>query len=422
MKFSSRFALLIGTVLLLMLAACSSGGDNNDDVADGGEENQAGDSVTLTVWAMGEEAKSLSNVTKGFEESHDNITLNIQEIPWDNARDRLLTAVASGEGPDVIQMGSTWMAEFIEAGALLELSEYQEEYEIINNDDFFDAALGTAGNENGTYGVPWNVDTHVMYYRTDILEEAGFSEPPSNWEELVEVTSTLAERGDNMYGIEINPKTQWQPLMFAWQNGWTYDVEAGAANFEDPKFREAMQMYVDFYINGYAQFTEGVDLAQEFAEGNKPIFTEGPWMISNLRNNYPEIDGLWDVTTIAGNVENASFMGGSHLTVFSHSKNIEESLEFISYMTEPEVQIQWFEEVTALPSRQSAWENEVLVEDEFISVFGEQLENAVSPPVIPEFERVAQTLISNLEHVYRNNVDLETKLNDFQNEVERVLR
>lgn len=417
MKVFSKYIMFLGILFLLVLTACSSGGTTKKTT-----DESKGDSTTLTVWAMGEEAKDLSNITEAFEAKHDNITLNIQEIPWDNARDRLLTAVASKEGPDVIQMGSTWMAEFIEAGALLELSDYKDDYSIIDDEDFFEAALATAGDETGTYGVPWGVDTHVMYYRTDILEEAGFNAPPENWEELEEVASVLSERGDNMYGIDIDPATQWQPLMSAWQNGWTYEIVDGISNFEDPKFIEAMEEYVKYFVKGYAQYTEGADRAQEFAEGTKPIFTEGPWRITNIAENYPEIDGLWDVAVIPGNVKNASFMGGSHLSVFSHTENAEEALEFITYMTEPEVQLEWFKEVTALPSRQSTWEHEDMANDKFMNVFETQLENAVSPPVIPEFERLAQALISNLEHVYRNDEDLESKLEDFQEEAKRILR
>ena len=82
---------------LIVAAGCG-----NDDSADGNGNSDGGsssDPVTLDVWAMGEEGNALGSFVEDFEAQHDNIEVNVQAIPWDNAHDSLLTAVASGDGP-----------------------------------------------------------------------------------------------------------------------------------------------------------------------------------------------------------------------------------------------------------------------------------------------------------------------------------
>src|SRR5690625_5243919 len=73
----------------LVLAAC------------GGESSESSKSDdTLKVWSMSDGFKDF---VKTYEEEND-IKIDVQTIPWDSAHDKLLTAVASGKGPDVLQI------------------------------------------------------------------------------------------------------------------------------------------------------------------------------------------------------------------------------------------------------------------------------------------------------------------------------
>ncbi|TVP87400.1 MAG: extracellular solute-binding protein [Alkalicoccus sp.] len=413
------------TGIALALTACSSndsaGGSANNDTNADNTENDSGEDVTLTVWAMGEEGEALHSFGERFEEENPNIELDVQAIPWDNAHDNLLTAVASGEGPDVVQLGTTWVAEFSEAGAFLDLSDYTDDFDMIGNEDFFEGALDTTEVEDEILGVPWYVDTRVLFYRSDILAEHGFDSAPSNWEELKEIAHVLNDRGDGMYGFDIDQNDQLVPSIFAWQNGWEYDIDAGAENFADDSFREAMEYYHSFFDEELVQESEGVPIEQGFEEGTKPMFMSGPWMVNIINETTEGIDGDWGVTVLPGQEKNASAIGGSHLSVFAHTDHVEESLEFLSFMSEPDTQTAWFEETNALPARQSSWDNDVLAEDEKLAVFGDQLEEAVAPPVIPEWENVAQELLSSLERVNRGNAEVEEEMGNFQQNAERRL-
>jgi len=97
----------------------------------------------ITVWGMGEEAKSLDQLAELFMEEYPEYEIDVQAIPWANAYDKILTGIAGRQVPDVAQMGTTWMAPFGSMGAFEDLGPYIEESEFVNPENFFQGAWET---------------------------------------------------------------------------------------------------------------------------------------------------------------------------------------------------------------------------------------------------------------------------------------
>lgn len=406
---------LLILISMLMLAAALVACSGDDESSGDGEK-------TLKVWAMGEEGKKLKDFVKGFEEDNPKITVDVQAIPWGKAHDKLLTAVASGNGPDVLQIGTTWIPEFAEAGAFKDLSEYMGDYENFSEDNFFDGSVSTMKYDDQVVGVPWYVDTRVLYYRTDLLKEVGYDQAPDTWEEMKDASQKLADRGEGLYGLDIDRKDQINPFIFAWQNGYEADLANGNLNFESPEFKEAMEYYVSYFEEGLSQKAEGTDIVQGFKTGKKPMFFSGPWMINIIQDKAPDLDGKWATAVMPKKESRTSSMGGSNLTVFHNTDKVEESLKFISYMTEVDTQLDWLDTSNTLPSRTEAWEDPALKDDPMYDTFGTQLED--TKPGIPteEFERIAQELLSTLEKVVIGDADLEEELEKFNQTAQELIQ
>ncbi|MGL5331048.1 MAG: ABC transporter substrate-binding protein [Peptostreptococcaceae bacterium] len=204
--------------------------------------------ATVNVWAMGDEGKRLPEMVEAFEKENENIDIEVQTIPWDQAHDKLLTAVASGKGPDVVQMGTSWMPEFADAGVLADLSEYVEKYPNLASENFYEGALQSTEYEDKMVGVPWYIETRVLYYRKDLAKEAGYNEAPKTWEEFLDISTKFANRGDKLYGIDMNLKDQFFATTYAWQNGWKFDENN--VKFNTPEFKETISYLKQFYDNG----------------------------------------------------------------------------------------------------------------------------------------------------------------------------
>ncbi|PPA69961.1 ABC transporter substrate-binding protein [Jeotgalibacillus proteolyticus] len=399
------------TVLAMGLSAVLAGCGGSDS----GEDSDA-----ISVWAMGEEGKLLNEMTAGYEEET-GVKVNVQAIPWDQAYDKLLTAVASGNGPDVLQLGTTWVAEFADAGALLDLTEHMEEYPDFDLENYFEGAQTSMKYDDQIVGIPWYVETRTMYYRTDLLEEVGYSEPPATWDELKDAASKLTESGDNdnVYGLDIDLNDQITPFIFAWQNGFEFDAEN--PNFDSPEFKGALEYYTSYFEEGISTTSEGIDIVQAFKDGQKPIFFSGPWMINIMNDQAPDLEGKWAVAPMPAQENNLSSIGGANFSVFHNSEKVDEALDFIAYMNEVDTQLEWMEKSNTLPSRLEAWESPELAEDEMYSVFGEQLENTKGAPPVKEWERIAQELLASIERINIGGADLDAEMDEFNSKVKSML-
>jgi multiple sugar transport system substrate-binding protein len=389
-RSKGRTVLTLLLALLLALAAAGCGGGDDDE---GGGEQAAADeelSGTVDVWAMGAEGEKLDVLAKDFMAQNPGVTVKVTPIAWEIAHDKLLTSVAGGQTPDVSQMGTTWMGEFAATGALEEVPDS------IDMESFFEGARNTAIIDDTPMGVPWYVETRLLYYRKDIAEKAGITEPPANWDELKAMAKAMKEQGGARYGIALAPDNWQEFLPFVWQTGGEV-TEGENWNFDSPEVVEALEYYKSFFDEGLTaeSVPEGFDVTQGFVAGTHPMFFSGPWHMSLIEEQGgPEFEGKWAIAPMPEKDSRTSFVGGSDLVVFKDSDNKDAAWKFVEYLSEAATQQKWYTTVSALPSVQTAWDEGELSTDEQLALFGEQLKDAKSPPPVPKWEQVAAEAVN----------------------------
>jgi ABC-type glycerol-3-phosphate transport system substrate-binding protein len=99
---------------------------------------------------------------------------------------KLMTAVVSGEGPDVTQLGTFEIRQFATAGALVDLTEYVQSADGLDTSDWPGTMLDAGRVGEGLYWLPFNVTVPVLYYNPIHFEEVGFNGPPETWAEFYE--------------------------------------------------------------------------------------------------------------------------------------------------------------------------------------------------------------------------------------------
>ena len=395
-------AALTVLAMTFALAACGreeDGGANGDGasaVASQAPEVDTGSaSGEISVWAMGTEGENLGVLADAFMEENPDITVEVTAVPWDAAHDRIVNAMAGGEGPDVTMIGTTWMGEFAELGGIDPTPSN------IDPSTFFEGAWNTTVVDGTSYGVPWYVETRLVYYRTDLAEEGGVTEPPATWDELKAMAEAIQTAGAE-YGINLQPggTGSWQTFMpFFWQAGGDIMDAEGNFTLDGEPCVEALTFYDSFFEDGLtAAAATDVPLEGQFANGDVGSFISGPWMIGIVTDAGADPE-TWTVAHQPTEEAGTSFVGGSNLGVFADSDNKEAAWAFIEYLSQPEVQIQWYETVSDLPSVQSAWDDPTLADDPLLSAFGDQLSDAKAPPAIATWEQVAAEIDAVIEQV-----------------------
>ncbi len=389
----------------------------------------ADDKSLLTVWAMGAEGEKIGKMARRFEESHPEVKIVTQAIPWGAAHEKLVTAVAGESAPDVCQLGTTWVPEFKAINALLPLDAYIAKSDLINQENFFPGSWNTNLIQGQVYGIPWYVDTRVLFYRKDLLSEVGYDHPPRDWVELKEACKKLTQDIDgdgkvDRYGISLGARDWGLLSMFIWQNGGdVLNADHIAPQLDTPQVREAVQYYVEFFKKGYVPLgaAAGTDIFNAFKTGYLPMFISGPWMLEELRKQIPELDDKWSVSVLPRKASSTSFVGGSNLVIFKQSKNRDIAWQFIEFMNQPQTQIEWYKETKDLPSLKSAWEDPYLKDKIRLKVFGEQLKDAKAPPSIREWEQIGDVINNRMEQIIFQKITMEEFIRGSSSDISAIL-
>lgn len=384
----------------------------------------------IRFWAMGREGEVVQELVRDFERENPDVKVEVQQIPWSAAHEKLLTAHVGDSTPDVAQLGNTWVGEFVALRALEPLGPWIDRSETVNREAFFDGIWETNVIEGEPYGVPWYVDTRVLFYRKDILAAAGYEEMPGTWGEwrrAMEAVKRLG--GEEKYALFLPTNEFTQPIIFGLQAGSTLLSESDTRGaFTAPPFREAFRFLIDLYRDRLAPpvgNTEISNLYTEFAKGYFAMYITGPWNLGEFERRLPaDLRDDWGTAPLPGptGIESGvSLAGGASLVLFRDSKRKEAAWRLVEYLSAPTRQVRFYELTGDLPARREAWDDPGLAGDERTAAFREQLTRVRATPKIPEWEQIATRVMIRAEEAIREATDPDSALALLDRDAARIL-
>lgn len=374
-------------LLSLLLAALLAGCGNRDD----GRQ-------VVRFWAMGREGEVVSELVPQFERENPGIRVEVQQIPWQSAHEKLLTAFAGRVTPDVAQLGSSWVPEFVALRGLAPLDDRLRGAPAVPAADYFTGQWQGNVFRGRTYGIPWYSDTRLLFYRSDLLRQAGYDAAPADWAGWVEAMRTIKARGLAEYGVFLPINEYEQLLSFGLQQDEPLLRDGDRfGNFASPGFTRASDFYLGLFAQGLAPRltnTEMSNVHEEFSRGRFAFYVTGPWNIGEFRRRLPpERQDDWATAPLPGpGGPGAGIAGGSSLVIFARSERQDAAWRLIEFLSRPDIQLRFFELTGDLPPRRSVWDTPLLANDRYAAAFREQLERAEAPPAVPEWERIGQQM------------------------------
>ena len=366
----------------------------------------------VRFWAMGYEGQVVAELIPEFERRNPGIRIDLQQLPWTAAHEKLLTAFAGDSLPDVCAIGNTWIPEFALIGALAPLDARITRapaaaqptsaiarvagHDGVDPDDYFPGAWDSGVVDGRVYGVPWYVETRLPFYRRDLLQRAGIGAPPADWDQWRAAMAAIKrEVGPDRYAILL-PINEFEPLLnLAIQQPDPLLRDDGRfGNFRSPGFRRALAFYKEMFDQGWAPRLSNTQVANvwdEFGRGYFSFYINGPWNIAEFRKRLPaELSQAWMTMPLPGpDGPGASIAGGTSFVIFSGSKRKDAAWKWIAYLSQSELQARFHAMTGDLPPRRSAWNGDALKDDPYAAAFRDQLERARPTPKVPEWERIA---------------------------------
>jgi len=390
------------------------------------------DAQQLELWVAGREGEVVEQLLPEFEASHPGLRVHVQRIPWLSAHEKFLTAAVAHRTPDVAQLGNTWIPEFATIGALQRLDEQLAATPSLAPDDFFSGSWGANEFAGHTYGVPWYVDTRLLFFRTDLLNEAGFERPPRTWDEWLEMSRAIQQRRGPGPGHEARSalflRLDEPELLLAMGLQEAPLLRDGErfGNFRSAGFVRALDFYSSLAHTAVLEAqgnSQVANLWDDFARGSFVFFIGAPFHLGELGERLPaQVRDSWSTAQLPGrDGPGASLALGASLVMFQSSPRKREAWQLIQYLSRPDVQRRFYELTGDLPPRRSSWDGSDLVAQRGVAAYRAQLEQMYPLPEVPEWERIKSAVTVIEERAARALLSPEAAAVELDRRTDRIL-
>ncbi|MEB3214987.1 MAG: ABC transporter substrate-binding protein [Nostocales cyanobacterium 94392] len=371
-------------------------------------------------------------IIKDFEAKNPGIRINIIEGP--NAtnllEDLYTSAFILGDSPyDLVNMDVIWTPKFAAANWLLDLTDKITQQELAAF-----SRLDVEGRryKGKLYAIPMRSDVGMLYYREDLLKEAGFN-PPESFDDLVKISQSLQEKGKVNWGYIWQGK-QYEGLsaMFVeilegfggyWVNPETLEV-----GLDQPETLAAIEFLKNTIQIGISP--PGVTTYQEeetrriFQNGNSAFLRNWPYVWSLANTESSPIDGKIAIKPMVHtkNVNSGACLGGWALGISQSSKHPEEAWKAISYFTSEEAQRKFVLEAGFVPSRRSLFlDPQIVAKYPHYPELLKVVDQAVLRPPIAQYAQTSDILQRYLSAALTSRMTPEAAMKNAASETRQLL-
>ncbi len=400
---------------LAMLAGCNKGGKSDQAAA-----GATGGPGELLVWVMPNSPKpekDMESLLEPFKAAHPDISVKVSVLDWGSAWTKLTTAAISGDGPDVVQLGTTWCPFLTDLGALMPLDDLDAEIHV--QDSFLPTTWAAAKPRTSEHitSVPWFIDVRPMFYRTDVFEQAKV-DPKSvdTWDGYLAALQKIKAAGVKHNGEPVSPigfpgKNDWNVVHnfapWIWSAGGDFLSPMGdKCVLNSPESMKGILFYLDMVRKGLNPKTNmeknTAQVSADFDAGRVATFFEST--IKNVYLERPPEQGGSANSHVAGNygvlvppagpAKRSVFMGGSHLAVFKSSKRPDLAKQLVRYLAaDSSAQLAYADISGFLPALKSAFANPYFSADAKRGVFRDIVQYGRCYPAVPYWGEIETAIL-----------------------------
>jgi multiple sugar transport system substrate-binding protein len=313
--------------------------------AGGGRQQRPGGPVKIQFWHLwqGLEAEKFLTIINRFNEQQSDIVV---ETLSSVTTEKMLVAMAGGTPFDVGYDMDYSVVRNGQMGALADLLPYARENGT-NLNNQVQALLNMVYDGKILYGLPYTMDTAMLFYNKDILSELGYSAPPANTSEFLKMCEEAIKvnaNGDYIrLGLVPDYPWMWTQVMITNLGGSFYDVRTDKVTADSMGFLQALDFYYNLYNGRYnpagvTKFKSGLGQYQSssnpFFQGQVLFTIEGEWYPTFIKEYAPNMN--WGIAPLpvspAGQSNVNPYLHGGMLFIPKISKNQQAAYKFIEYL------------------------------------------------------------------------------------------
>ena len=389
------------------------------------EETSAGKEGTKLVIGVESGSPQIAFYEEQCGEFEEETGIEIEwvEIPHDNMHERFV---------HIYDADQPWISEFASKGYLEVLGDKLTEED---KADFYEAALDASSYNGEIYSIPFFVHTPIVFYRTDLFEDAGIKEFPKTWEEYADAAKKLTD--GEVYGTIIEAKQAVEPVThlvdWIYQAGGSIIDAEGNISIHSPENKQVFEyllkmMYEDESVMPGSIGYDNADVHNLFMQGKVAMVKNWPYMYSMAKD--PEQSTVSDSFAVAvqpAGKEQASSAWTWGFGISSSSKNKEAAWEFIKWATSSEKLAELgISSCNPVPRTSSlnAVQEDISLSDfdkESIQTMCDALNYASNATENPNFPTVQNELSYTLSNIMSRQVEIEEGLEQAEETIKEAI-
>jgi multiple sugar transport system substrate-binding protein len=319
-------------------------------------------------------------------EAQNRIHVRLRVLAWDTAWAELLKVALYQHGPDVSEIGSTWLGSYVGMDALRPLADH--EVATIGGASVFVPSAWQSGSladpllgKPVQWAIPWWADTRLLYYRRDILGQAGIEEQTA-FQDTAQLAHTVASLQAAGVSVPWVVPTHQARMTIHNVAGWVWGAggrfvsdDGKQIRFHEPEARSGIRAYFEMarYLALSARDLDDTQSEALFAQGQAAVTISGPWL---LQLTSPQVAADVGITLPPG----VPFVGGSHLVCWKHAVHDEAVIKLIRFLTSWRVQATLGQRSGLLPSRLDVLSNPPFADHPLYRIATQGLERGRSFP------------------------------------------
>lgn len=383
--------------------------------------------VTIQYWHTHSdpETAQLEEVIAAFEAANPGITVEPSRYAYSDFKTALLTAISSGEVPDVARLDIVWVSEFADQGALVQLDGNMPGFEEIIADTF-PGPLATNFWNGHYYGLPLDTNTQVLLWNKEVFEAAGVSAPPATMEEFAEVACTVNRSpSETLYGYAQGGTYFWAPAPIFYAMGGKItdeDITTATGYVNGPESVAAFTMLKELYDQSCMSpnlLGGGIATDAGHAEGTYAMIIDGPWMVDIYKSNYPDFEVNFAPIPTGPQGTTSSVVGGEDVVIFEGSENQDAAMKWAAYLLSPEAQ-RMMAEVGQMPTLASLQGDPAM--PPYFDVFQEQLKTAQARVPHPKWSDMDNAINNAYQRILKGEQTPQEALDQAAEEINALLQ
>lgn len=380
------------------------------------EDTQKEKVIKIWTYLSNNEAKVFQKQLDQYSKEK-GIKIQAEYIPFGDYKKQLSVAIGAGTLPDIIMIDNPDHAQFAKMGIFADITDKMNSWE--GKDMYFKGPMLSTMFDGKNYGLPFTSNNLALFYNKKMLKQEGV-EVPKTWVELKNAAKKLTKNG--IFGMAVgSPKNEEATFQFL---PWMISAGGSYDKLNSEGTIKAATFWRDLISEGLMSketptWGQG-DAQKQFSAEKVAMFIGGPWMVSQIKEDNPNIE--FGVAMMPIDKVNASVLGGENLGITSNSKDIDLAWDLLKYIGDYNTVKEFIGQTGYFPPRSDVAKEPEWTTDPIKKVFAEQMQYALPRGPHPKWPEISEAIYTALQEIEVGAATPEEALNKAQMKIEPLLK